>query len=454
MPRLRTIRARLLSKIRTDRLAVGYNTLWLILGHSVRLGAGMVIGIWLARHLGPEAFGSLAYALAFVALFFPIANLGLEGILTRRIVLRHEHAPLYLGTTFLLRLIGAAAAVTTAILIAMHVERKTFAVDLCLILSASLVFRPFFVLESWYQAEALNRRVAIAAIVATIGASVAKSLFILLDLPIQWLAGAYASEYAVYAMALVTLLSRGSIATPHRWHVSPRLARQFLAESWPLTLSAAATAVYLKIDVIMLGALRDEQEVGAYAVAALLSEAWYFLPTTFATALFPLLVSLKTSEPGRYGAYLQDAYSLLFAAGLVIAIAMSSCSHWIIGILYGSAYAQAALILAIHVWATPFIFMQKLTGKWLIAENLIKLSLVAHVLGAVTNFVANLFLIEWMGGTGAALATVFSYAFASYLFLYLHPRTQPAAIMMTQAMFAPLTRLRSVLICRSNSCKE
>lgn len=52
------------------------NTSWLFAEKVLRLVAGLFVGVWIARYLGPEQFGLLSYSQAFVALFSVIATLG------------------------------------------------------------------------------------------------------------------------------------------------------------------------------------------------------------------------------------------------------------------------------------------------------------------------------------------------------------------------------------------
>jgi hypothetical protein len=52
----------------------------------LRMIAGLLVGIWVARYLGPEQFGVFSYATAFVAIFSAAAKLGLDGIVVRDLV--------------------------------------------------------------------------------------------------------------------------------------------------------------------------------------------------------------------------------------------------------------------------------------------------------------------------------------------------------------------------------
>ena len=129
----------------------------------------------------------------------------------------------------------------------------------------------------------------------------------------------------------------------------------------------------------------------------------------------------------------------------MVAVGVSLMAPWLVGLLFGPEFSASAAILAVHVWAGVFIFMRAAFSKWLIAEHLLIFSLVTQGAGALMNIGLNLVMIPVWGGIGAAWATVFSYATASYLALWLFPSTRPAAMMMTRAMTAPVRYARTGL---------
>jgi len=47
---------------------------------------GLLVGIWVARYLGPVQFGVFNYAIAFASIFGTVAKLGLDGIVVRDLV--------------------------------------------------------------------------------------------------------------------------------------------------------------------------------------------------------------------------------------------------------------------------------------------------------------------------------------------------------------------------------
>ena len=81
------------------------NSFWLLLEKLNRAVLGLLVGAWLARYLGPSEYGQLAYALAYIAFFQAIVNLGTDGIIVRDLVKEPNSRHEILGTTLRLRLI-------------------------------------------------------------------------------------------------------------------------------------------------------------------------------------------------------------------------------------------------------------------------------------------------------------------------------------------------------------
>src|SRR5512139_3333034 len=90
------------------------NTGWQFTDNILRMGVGLFVGIWLARYLGPQKFGIFSYAIAFVALFSPLASLGLDDIVVRNLVRDAALRDETLGTAFVLKLAGGAVSFIAA----------------------------------------------------------------------------------------------------------------------------------------------------------------------------------------------------------------------------------------------------------------------------------------------------------------------------------------------------
>ena len=87
------------------------NTAWLIGERVFSMGLGLIVGVALARYLGPEDYGRFSFLRAAVAFVGPLSSLGLAGIVTRELANRPEREGEILGTVVALRVLGALAAV-------------------------------------------------------------------------------------------------------------------------------------------------------------------------------------------------------------------------------------------------------------------------------------------------------------------------------------------------------
>ena len=68
--------------------------------------ASLLVGIWVARYLGPKEFGVFNYASSFMAFFSVLTTLGLDGIVVRELVKDSNKSNTILGSSFGLKLLG------------------------------------------------------------------------------------------------------------------------------------------------------------------------------------------------------------------------------------------------------------------------------------------------------------------------------------------------------------
>ena len=188
----------------------------------------------------------------------------------------------------------------------------------------------------------------------------------------------------------------------------------------------------------MLGAIAGTEQAGIYAAASRLSELWYVFPATLAARYYPDMIKAHQQGLTPYYVKLRHYARLFFSAALIIALVMSLTAPWIISLLFGDGFAAAVEVLRIHVWAGCFVFVRYLISQHLLITEQEPLSLLSHGIGALLNVGLNLWLIPSMGIVGAAWATLISYAYASFFFLF----------------FAKSTRKQLWLLIRARNSKD
>ena len=142
----------------SGRRQVAANSGWLLVDRLVRALLSLLVGAWLARHLGPVAFGELAYAQALLALFQAACTLGLTVPVVRDIAQDVDRASAVLGSAFRLRAAAGAAGWLAAV-IAVAAMRPGDSVALVMvgIAGAALVFQPAEVIDLWLQSQSKSR---------------------------------------------------------------------------------------------------------------------------------------------------------------------------------------------------------------------------------------------------------------------------------------------------------
>jgi PST family polysaccharide transporter len=263
--------------------------------------------------------------------------------------------------------------------------------------------------------------------------------------------GLILAEASLTAFAWATLLDAillsAALLLAYRWTgeriVDLRFkfgcAQELLHDSWPLLFAGLAIVIYMKIDQIMLGQMVGKTELGYYSVAVRLSELWYFIPTALASSVFPSIIRSRQHKDARvYHKRLQLFYDVTVGTSYLIVIPLVLLATPLVILLFGSEYAQSGPILMVHAWALIFVSTGVARSQWLVAENLVRFSLVATVLGAVINLAANYLLIPQYAGLGAAWATVIAYCFSGYISSLLSSKTRIAFKQSSLALIFPI----------------
>ena len=412
------------------------STVWLIGEKLISLALTLAVTLVLARHLSPHQFGELNFLISIVALLGPFAAMGLNAIVTRELVNRPEDSAQIIGSSLIMRFTGAIVCGLVVLSFSdLFLPGELNGLFLMLLLGN--VFNALLVFDYWIQAHVANRYAAKMRLFVLIIMSVIRMLAVYYDASLSLFVYMAAAEMALIGIGFIVLYRvRGESLLKLRFNLAE--AKGLLSQSWLLMLSGMAAIIYLKMDQVMLGTLSTQEEVGIYAVAAKLSEVWYFFPAAIVTSFFPQLLAARKHEPKQYAIKLQQLNDILFASAFIIALLVQWLAPWVVVLLFGSDYAASAAVLVIHIWAGVFIFMRTLLSKWLLAEGLLKFSLITQLTGALFNVLFNLWLIPIYGAVGAAIATVISYTAASYLALFCHKTTWPMAAIMTRSMLLPI----------------
>lgn len=411
------------------------NTLWIMADKFLGLGVAFLITVVVARYLGPEDFGVFSYVISLVGLFAVAGHMGLAGLVVREIVSKPSDRGLILGTTFILKLTGMAIGYLALLVYGYYYEGiESVEFFLIAILGSTLLLRSVDTIDYWFQSFVQAKYVSISNLIGLFSSSIAKLLFVFGGFSLAYFVLANVLQVVILGLVLLFFYITKSDLRIREWSFSWVKVKELLGQGWLIYLGSIFAIINLKMDQVMLKWYQGAEQVGIYAVAAQISEAWYFIPTAIVASFFPKFIELREKNNEQYQVRLQQLFDILFLLALTVAVIVTFGGGLLINIFFGEQYEASAGILVVHIWAAIFIFMRALFSRWILMEDALVFSLITQGFGAVVNVILNYFWIQEYGALGAAYATLLSYAASSYIALLLYKKTRPVFWMMCKSI--------------------
>lgn len=416
---------------------------WMGLEHAVRMATGLLVGVYVARHLGPAGFGVISYATALMLIGSALSRMGLQEVVTRDLVRDDATGDVTLGSALALRLTGGVLAYGVLLAYGLHAAADADTRVAVLVIGAGVLAQPFDMASTWFQAKQRLAPVALAHLGGVLSCAALRIGFVLTDKPLLWFAWPMVVEVALGSTLMMVAYARAA-GSPLRWRVRWARVRSLLRAALPLTLVIATVELTLRLPQVLLVQLGSAAQAGHYAAATRLSEALQFLPVITCTALFPAVIRGFEQGPAHFAQRMQALYGAMLWGGLAVAAPMSLLAPWLIGLLFGSEFAAAAQVLRVHVWSLALIGLGVARSQALIAEGLVRFNLLGAVVNLALNVLLAWLLIPSLGAVGAAWASVLPRFVSAVVLNFAFASTRAQGWVMLRALWAPLLWLEYV----------
>jgi O-antigen/teichoic acid export membrane protein len=406
------------SKLSDNRRKVIKNVYWAVLGKVVGILNQLLVGIMVARYLGPEQFGLMSYVVSYVMLFSVLASFGLDGIEIRELSRTGADKNAIMGTAFALRL-GFALITTLLILLTLlRFEADPYTFAMVMVFSLSLIASAFNVIRNYFTSIILNEYVVKTEISRSVVGALIKVVLLLSHCSLTWFIVASTFDFMLVAGGYL-FAYRKKVGPVRAWGFDPFVAKMLLRESFPLLLSGTALIIYQRMDAIMIRNMLDNAAVGQFSVASRITDLSVFVPMIIAQTIVPLLVQAQQFDEKRYRAKCQQFMDVLVWSSIAMAIVLSLTSEVVISVLYGEKYSGAIPVLRIIAWKSVFVALAAGSGNMIIIDGYQKHYVFKNLMGCVANIGLNFALIPIYGLVGAACASLVSVAVAGYISHYL-----------------------------------
>ena len=390
------------------------NLFWAIMGKFVNLLSGLLVGIIVARYLGPEQYGLMNYVLSYVFLFQTFAIFGLDSIEIREEARHQANFETIIGTAFGIKIITGVIFMILSIATSFVMEADSYTTILVAIYSFSIVLNSFSVIRNYFTSIVQNEYVVKAEISRCLLSMAIKIVLLLLHLPLIWFIVSYMIDFAFLASGYVVAY-HAKIGKLYNWKFDKKTALFLLKESFPLLLTSTAVIMYQRIDQVMIGQMVDKTAVGYFSVATRFVEVLIYIPMTLAQTIAPVLVHARERSEQEYEKKCHQFMNFSLWLSLSAAFATSLLANPIVGITFGSAYTPAVLVLQIMAFKVASVALSNTAGTMLVCEGLQKYAILRDAFGCIVCIVLNYLLLPHYGIIAAAYVAIISNIAAGYV---------------------------------------
>ena len=401
---------------------VSKNIFWLTASRVAALILLFLAYIELFRYLHPFGSGQYQFVLSYVLLFSTVVDFGIQQFITKKISERPEETKQYFQSFFSFETAAAVLLYLLLLTIAHfeHYDKVVFeAIAIAgLGMVANALTYPYLAVMAAFQdlrkvalVNFLNSVVNITIIFATI----------FFHRYIVFLASVQLS-FGILDLVLYRIFVKKHLPNPQVFKAltkfNTKLIGSILRQGWPFALLVGFSAIYNRIDVVLISALKGYTQTGYYTAAYKVFDLLGFFPSVVSYTLFPFFATLMSKKAlAEVRINLEKYLRLMIAAALPIAAGGMVLSAKLIALVAGPGYAQSAPVLAILIWAPAILFMY-IPLNSLVISQLTKKAVVITGINVVVNTLGNLLLIPHYGIRASAAMTVVSESLQGIFYFY------------------------------------
>lgn len=400
------------------------NTGWLFATQGVRLGVGFLVGIWVARYLGPQDFGYYNYVTSYAYIFLAFAAFGTTEEIVKEIANGDKDEQSIMSSAFYLRLFAGLCAIITFNLLAFLLNENEEIKKFFLIVSITFIIQPFEVIDLFNKAKVQIKFTAIPQMIQLIISSFIKIYFISISASLNYFIYVFVIDLAFYIFFLCIPYYRKEKDFILR-KVDFKDIKALYYKTLPLMVVSLITLLLLRLDHLMIKNLLGAKSLGYYSSASKIIEIFNLIPILVTTSLFTAILNSKKNNKTEYNNRFKRMNSFLFCINLLAICFIVIFGNFIIETLYSKDYAPAASILKYSSFSILFFTFSYINIRWYIAEGL-RTSLMFKSVGAIIlNFSLNYILLPQIGLLGAVWASIITNLIFFFLIDGLFKRTRP-----------------------------
>jgi O-antigen/teichoic acid export membrane protein len=360
-----------------------------------------------ARMLGVESYGLLAFAYSLSLLCLVVPSFGFDSLVVRELARKPSRASRFLVHISLVRWLfnlPMAGVCLLIVLLSSGDGGRLFIVLIVFLIMATQQHMQFIC--SFFRAFQDVRRETFVRILLAF-------LWLLTGIMVLFagfgLGPFVSSRLAISILCLgfaIFLLKKdfGIVIEKFRW----RYAKVLIRTSASLALFHILSMSFNSLNLVILGLIKGDTATGYYSAAEKILTLLFVIPVSLAWATFPLLSKQwPDSHETFLGTYRKAIrYLLLFAIPISIGAFLSG--EKVIVLLFGKEFLPSVILIKILSLSIVPFFITQINNTALLSMNKQGTAIRGMILGLIVTLISSLIFIPRLGPVGSALSWTIS----------------------------------------------
>lgn len=368
------------------RLAL-INTVKLSLSLVGTLVVAFAVRFLIPRYIGPARFGQLNFADAYSMSFFVFTSFGVDSYIRKEVSTRLEHANDFWAGFWLLRLAAALVIFGLMAIGLAWMHKSPVEWRLAFIFAfGQVAFVHNFTVQALLHAASQVNELAWMNVVSKLIWGGGIYLSLIWDWPLETIAVWFLVSEAIKAMVMSRVCQK---KLNLHWNLDYKATKMVIVASFPYFLNYMCHRTYEKLNVTMLSAMTNDNEVGWYAAATNIATiSLLFLPIMQAV-IIPLASRTGAKSLDAMNEIMRGAVRLIVVLGTLISLIIMLHAQTMVDHAFGPGFSESAISLQMLAPMFTLTYLAVLGAQHLIQLNriwtMIKVSVTALIINPLLN---------------------------------------------------------------------
>lgn len=366
---------------------------------------GLVYSMYTARYLGPERYGTIAFALAFTSIFGVVTDLGINTLTIREVARNKNSATTFLGNLLLIKSILVIITVAFIVVAVNLTGHDRIEIDVTYLISISIILSAFNgAFNSLFQAFERIEYVSIGSVLSNISMLLGAGYAISQGFGVIGFACIY-----IFSSTLglaYTLFVANRLHLTHALQIDREMIWPMMKEALPFGITALSGMIYTYADSIMLSSLKGNEVVGWYNAPYRLMLMMLFIPNVINVVIFPVMSRYFTSSPSFLKLIYTKYLKFMLILSLPLGMGTTLIADKIILFVFGVGFENSIVALKIIIWTIVLTFIGAAFARLLESVNQQRIITKISMVCMVVNVLLNILLIPKFSYIGSSFVTV------------------------------------------------